>query len=100
MRTNKTVKVIKVTRTSDGMGGHDEIPVEVSNFKVYSTPLTAELAMKDYGLVTTSGMRFITKDRNPLPEDYSYLLFEDKHYTVLQYLDLKPNLKVLLVEVE
>lgn len=100
MRMNKTVKVMRMERQSDGMGGYDETPVEISSFKVYSSPITAELALKDYGLVTTSGMKFITKDKKPLPEKYSHLLFENKQYKVLQYLDLKPNLKVLLVEVD
>lgn len=96
MRYNKIIKVIKSQKISDMMGGFDTTSNVVAELKAFATPITAELALKEYGLVTTTSLKFITKDN--IPTEFDYLEYENKKYKVLQLSDFN-KIKVLLVEV-
>ncbi|MGH0775289.1 hypothetical protein ACQVSN_27055 [Bacillus mobilis] len=97
MRYDKQVKVMKQERVDDGMGGFEEgVPVVVSTIMGYITPLSAEMLLKEHGIVTTTGFKVITKDH--IPKEYDFLEIDGTTYKVLQLSDLR-KLRVLLVEV-
>ncbi len=97
MKYDKQVQVIKQERVSDGMGGFEEVAeVVVSTIMAFITPLSAELLLKEHGVVTTTGCKIITRDH--VPEEYDFLEIDGVKYKVLQFSDLK-KLRILLVEV-
>lgn len=96
MRYDKQAQVIRQTRVDDGMGGFTTSPTVVANITAFTTPLHAELALKEYGIVTTTGMKLFTKDS--LPASYDYLQINSIKYKVLQLSDFG-KIKMLLVEV-
>lgn len=96
MKYDKAVSVIRTEKIEDGMGGYGTSPVIVSEIQTFTTPLKAELALKEYGLVTTTSMKIFTKDF--LPEKFDYLEYANKKYKVLQLSDYG-KIRMLLVEV-
>jgi hypothetical protein len=96
MRYDKQAKVMKQTRVDDGMGGFTQTPSVVATIQAFTTPLHAELALKEYGIVTTTGMKLFTKDT--IPASYDYLEINSIKYKVLQLSDFG-KIKMLLVEV-
>jgi hypothetical protein len=96
MKYDKAVKVIRTDKISDGMGGYEVTPVVVVTVNAFTTPVKAELALKEYGLVTTTSMKIFTKET--LPADFDYLEYDNKKYKVLQLSDFG-KIRMLLVEV-
>lgn len=84
-------------RVSDGMGGwlEPQKPILIKEIKVASAPVTAEVALKEYGLVSTSSMKLYTED--DIPQIRFYIQFQNKDYRVIQvsYYGLE---KIILME--
>ncbi|WP_422406963.1 hypothetical protein [Acinetobacter sp. HRXRD-152] len=88
---------MKQERVDDGMGGYEEgVAVAVSTIMAFITPLSAEMLLKEHGIVTTTGFKIITRDH--VPKEYGFLDIDGVAYKVLQSSDLR-KLRVLLVEV-
>lgn len=98
MRYDERIEFLNTGRVSDGMGGwvdSDEATV-IGTAECITSPLTAEIALKEYGLVTTSGLKAYTPD--PVPDKFEKVGYEGKHYRVIQLADYK-ELRVLIMEV-
>lgn len=96
MKFDKKMDVLAETRVSDGMGGTlpSEIKV-IDTLDVFTTPVKAEIAMKEYGIITTTSLKVFTKGY--LLDEYSHLEIKGKKYKVLQLADFE-KLRMLLVE--
>lgn len=84
-------------RVSNGMGGYTEIKSDGQSFMAHKIPVKSEIMLKEYGLVTTSAFRLITKDNLPNPLESYIVKSGQTLYKVLQTIDYKLN--ILLVEV-
>lgn len=94
---NKKAKFISKEQISDGMGGwiDSDLPVVLAELSVFSAPVSAEIALKEYGIVTTTSMKLYTT--GSIPEHYSYIEFNGKNYKTLQLMDYNPE-KIVLME--
>lgn len=97
MLYNKKAKFIKKSQTSDGMGGWVDsgLPIVLAELSVLNAPVSAEIALKEYGLVTTTSMKLYTI--GVIPELFTYIEFEGKNYKQLQLMDYDPE-KIILME--
>lgn len=95
---DKKAKLLKNgKRVSDGMGGwlESKEPYELEEIKVASSPVTAELALREYGMVSKSLMKLYTEDIVPMTS--FYINFEDKDYRVHQVANYGLE-KIILME--
>ena len=85
------------TSVSDGMGGWiDKGSTAMFDFNAHITPVTTEIMLKNYGIVSTRAFRVITKKRIELG---AYIEDESgSKYKVLQLNDFN-KLNIMLVEV-
>lgn len=82
---------------SNGMGGYTTEESNGSKFMAHKSPVKAEIMLKNYGIVSTSSLRLITKDEINLPLE-SFIITDLKlKYKILQVLDYKLN--IFLIEV-
>ncbi|WP_203246336.1 hypothetical protein [Sporosarcina beigongshangi] len=85
-------------RVSNGMGGWKVDYKDGQSFMAHTSPVKAEIALKEYGIVSTSARRLITKEKINLPlESFILKSSDDTKYKILQHLDYKIN--ILLIEV-
>lgn len=98
MKFDTKAKLIEITTVPNGMGGYKPITKEVSEIDVFTTPVKAELMLKEYGIVTTTSLKVFTKD-DVLSEHYK-LLFNGKTYKQLQLADFGKIRMMLVEEVE
>jgi len=97
MRMNEWMEVIVRTTTTDELGGEVEgIPQVLGSIKCFTTPLTAQLLMKEYGIVSTKAFKVFTMDTLPNRNDYE-LRIGDVEFKVLQVNDYG-KFTMLLVE--
>lgn len=84
---------------SDGMGGWLDggEPILLGEVRVASAPVTAELVLKEYGLVSTTSMKLYTE--GIIPEGNKFIHFDSKDYRILQISDYGTT-KVILMEVK
>lgn len=95
MKFDKKMDVLAETRVSDLMGGWIVSTEVVDTLDVFTTPVKAEIAMKEYGIITTTSLKVFTKGY--LLDEYSHLVINGKKYKVLQLADFD-KLRMLLVE--
>lgn len=96
MKFDKTFTLIGETKTSDGMGGWETVKGTVGTMKALTTPISAEIALKQHGIISTSAFKVITKD---LIDDISLQLsLNGKSFKILQIADYG-KYRMLLVEV-
>lgn len=81
---SETAQVLTTESVSDGMGGwiDSDIPTKVAELSVRRAPVSAELMLKQYGLVTTSAMKLYTEDS--IPKGNIYIHYQGGDYRVLQ----------------
>lgn len=95
MKFDKKMDVKAQTKVSDGMGGWIVSTETVDTLDIFTTPVKAEIAMKEYGIVTTTSLKVFTKGY--LLDEYSHLIINGKKYKTLQYADFG-KIRMLLVE--
>lgn len=83
------------TETQTEMGGWIKKETDGTAFDAHSTPIKADILLRDYGIVSTQARRIITKDNIDFHES---LIIRDKkyRYKILQVLDYK--MTIFLVE--
>lgn len=96
MKFDKSMNVLGETRVEDGMGGYEATQGVIGSIKAFTTPVKAEIILKEHGIVSTTAMKVFTKDI--LPNEFVQLSFEGKQYKILQLADFG-KLRMLLVEV-
>lgn len=96
MRCDKKFYFIGKQSKSDGMGGSINTIGKGSSFMAHSTPVKAEIVLKEYGIVTTTARRLITKDNIKFPLESLTLTDGKLTYKVIEALDYK--MKILLIE--
>lgn len=90
--------VIEGEEVSNGMGGSITIPESNgSKFVAHKSPIKAEIMLKEYGIVSTSSLRLITKDAINLPLESLIITDLKLKYKILQVLNYKLN--IFLIEV-
>ena len=91
-------QILKQGLVSDGMGGWIESvePVLLKELRVAHAPVSTEMMLKEYGIVSTTSMKMYTEDSLPNESD-CIIAFNDKHYRILQLSDYDGT-KMLLVE--
>ncbi|MGB3160388.1 MAG: hypothetical protein WBA84_03980 [Carnobacterium sp.] len=95
MQFNKKMDVLAQTKVSDGMGGWIVSTEAVDTLDVLTAPVKAEIAMKEYGIITTTSLKVFTKGY--LLDEYSHLIIDEKKYKTLQLADYG-KIRMLLVE--
>lgn len=98
MLYEKIAQVLSQKRVSDGMGGwlDSDEPTVIKEIRVAYAPVSTEIMLKEYGLVSTTSMKLYTEDSLPDETDY-FIGFDSKPYRILQFSDYDGT-KVLLVE--
>lgn len=93
MRFNKDFVFIEEKEVHDAFG-FEVIDIVGTKFKAHSTPVKAETALKEQGIVTTKALRVITKDKiNPdesltlknVKTDQKYKVIESLNYDETPY---------------
>lgn len=93
MRFNKDFVFIEEVNVN-GAYGFETTEVIGTKFKAHSTPVKAETALKEQGIVTTKALRVITKDKiNPdesltlknVKTDQKYKVIESLNYENTPY---------------
>ena len=98
MKFDTKAKLIETTTIPNGMGGHTPTTKEVSEIDIFTTPVKAELMLKEYGIVTTTSLKVFTKDA--VMSEHFKLSFNDKTYKQLQLADFGKIRMMLVEEVE
>ena len=88
--------VLGESRVSDGMGGWTVTQGVIGSIQAFTTPVKAEIMLKEYGIISTSGLKVFTKEH--LPSEYVQLQHGEVKYKILQLSDFG-KLRMLLVEV-
>lgn len=96
MKFDKKIDVLGETRVEDGMGGWEVTKGVIDTIKAFTTPVKAEIMLKEHGIVSTTAMKVFTKDH--LPNEFVQLQYNEKEYRILQYADFG-KVRMILVEV-
>lgn len=93
---NQKATVLTKESASDGMGGWiDGVSVELAVLKVRRAPVSAELMLKEYGLVSTTAMKLYTEDK--VINGDIFIHFDNEDYRILQKTEYDIE-TILLVE--
>ena len=95
MKFDKQIEVLGETRVSDGMGGYTVTKGVIATIQALTTPVKAEIMLKEHGIVSTTALKVFTKE--DIPNEFVQLQFDDKQYKILQFADYG-KVKLLLVE--
>ena len=95
MKFDTKAKLIETKTIPNGMGGYKTITEVVAEINVFTTPVKAEIMLKEYGIVSTSSLKVFTKDK--IADEHYKLSFNDKTYKQLQLADFG-KIKMMLVE--
>lgn len=81
---SEVAQVLTTESASDGMGGwiDSDIPVKLAEMNVRRAPVSSEVMLKQYGLVTTTAMKLYTEDK--LPKGDNYIHYQGGDYRILQ----------------
>lgn len=102
MNFDKVFEIVRKVEISDDMGGFEILEEIVGTLKAFTSPVTVEVMLKDYGVVSNSALKIFTESE--LPRDHIHLKYEDKdkntviEYEILQISDYE-KYKMLLVQV-
>lgn len=96
MKFDKTMDIIGETRVSDSMGGFEVSYGVTDTIQAFTTPVKAEIMLKEHGIVSTSALKVFTKDI--IPNEFVQLQYGTIKYKILQLSDFG-KLRMLLVEV-
>jgi hypothetical protein len=94
MRFDKTIRIISKEEIQDGMGGYEIVEEITSTFNAFSTPVNAEIARKEYGIVTKKTLKLFTKDS--VSEDVGSIEYDGATYSVVAFRDFG-RMKMLVV---
>lgn len=95
MKFDIKAKLLTTKIVPNGMGGHATSTVELSEISVFTTPVKAEIMLKEYGIVSTTSLKVFTKDA--VPSEHLTLSFNGHVYKQLQLADFG-KIKMMLVE--
>lgn len=95
MKFDIKAKLLGSETTPNGMGGYATSMVDVSEISVFTTPVKAEIMLKEYGIVSTTSLKVFTKDA--IPNANLRLLFNGHVYKQLQLADFG-KIRMMLVE--
>lgn len=104
MKFDKRMNYMSESRVSDGMGGWIKGSILVKEIDVFTTPVKAEIMLKEYGVVSTSTLKIFTKSELPVKDELGKKMTthiespDGTKYKILQMADLG-KLRMLLVEV-
>lgn len=81
---NQKAYVLSTESVSDGMGGwiDSDTPIVIGELMVRRAPVSAELMLKQYGLVSTTAMKLYTEDK--IPKGDYFIGYGADHYRILQ----------------
>ncbi|MCD4839733.1 hypothetical protein LRS37_12825 [Neobacillus sedimentimangrovi] len=96
MKFDKQMDIVSEEKVSDGMGGYEVIKVVIGSIQAFTTPVKAEIMLKEHGIVSTTALKVFTKDT--LPNEFVQLRYGETMYKILQLADFG-KLRMLLVEV-
>ena len=96
MKYDKQMDVLGETRVSDGMGGWTTTKGVIGAIQAFTTPVKAEIMLKEHGIVSTSALKVFTKDI--VPNAFVQLQYGEVNYKILQLSDFG-KIRMLLVEV-
>ena len=102
MKYDKKVEIIKTGKVSDGMGGWIEGgETIVKTIDSFITPLKASVALKEYGISSTTTIKLFTKDSLPIRNDGKFLdlslKVKDDKYKIIDFADFG-KIKMLYLE--
>lgn len=98
MKFDIKANLVETTTISNGMGGYKTGTKIVSEIYVFTTPVKAELMLREYGIVTTTSLKVFTKD--VVSDEHYKLTFNGKSYKQLQLADFGKIRMMLVEEVE
>jgi hypothetical protein len=96
MKYDKKMDLLGETRVSDGMGGYTVTNGVIGTIQAFTTPVKAEIMLREHGIVSTSSLKVFTKDT--VPTEFVQLQHGDVKYKILQLSDFG-KIRMLLVEV-
>lgn len=85
MKFDKKMNIIGETKVSDGMGGWTTQPDVIGSIQTFTTPVKAEIMLKEYGIVSTTSLMVFTKDN--IPNQFVQLQYGEIKYKILQVSD-------------
>lgn len=102
MKFDTKVDIISSKKVSDGMGGSIEVEnVIVKTVDAVITPLKSSMALKEYGVESTTSIKMFTKDLLPITNDNKFLdvhlKINDGRYKIVDFADFK-KIKMLYLE--
>lgn len=96
MNYDKKATLLATEKISDNIGGWlDAGTTELTDIDVIHAPVTADYALREYGIVSTKSLKLYTESK--LPNLEYIVLFESNKYRVLQISDFGKE-KILLLE--
>jgi hypothetical protein len=86
MKFDKRMKLIKEELVSDGMGGFEVSGnFQVGTIQAFTSPVTAEIMLKEHGIVSTTALKIFTKD--VIDEENFQIEYADRKFEILQQAD-------------
>jgi hypothetical protein len=96
MKFDNRITLTKEELVSDGMGGFVVSgKVQVGTIQAFISPVSAELLLKEYGVVSTTALKIFTKD--VIDEENFQIEYADRRFEVLQKADYG-KFRMLLVQ--
>lgn len=100
MLFDKEMSVITNEKQSDGMGGWlPSQPVVKGVIQVETSPVTAELALREYGLIKTTALKVFFEDLPDWFDSNDTVTVKGKTYRIIQFMDYEKLYMLLLEEV-
>ena len=99
MLFDKEMNVISTEKTSDSMGGWITEEVIKGTIEVATSSVTAEYAMKEYGLISTTALKVFFDEMPICFESTDTVEVKGKRYTIVQLMDYDKLFMLLLNEV-
>lgn len=96
MKFDKKMDILGESRVDDGMGGSTVTDGVIGTIQAFTTPVKAEIMLKEYGIVSTTALKIFTKDA--IPNEFVKLEYNTTKYKIIQLADFG-KLRMLLVEV-
>jgi hypothetical protein len=99
MKFDKRITLIKENLEPDGMGGYiEQGETQVGTIMGFTTPVTAEIMLREHGIVTTTAMKIFTQ--SVIDEENFQIEYADRKFEVLQMADYGKFRMLLVQEIE
>ncbi|MCA1025783.1 hypothetical protein LCM23_06735 [Cytobacillus kochii] len=95
MRFDKTMTLIGEVQIDDGMGGYEVQDKAIRTVNVFTTPINAEVARREYGIVTKQSLKAFTKE--DIPSEVGSVELNGAVYSVVLFNDFGRKMKMLVI---